>query len=818
MDGVEEVSIARVVVDVPVTRTDRPFDYRVPSSIQGFVQVGSRVMVPFGPRKLQGFVIELSNETQFSLEKVRNIEEVLDIEPPLTPELVQLAKWMSERYMSTYYGALQVMIPSALRSKYEKRISLIEKPGEYEILPPGERECYEYLDRYSPVSFETFLKKFPFAGLWVKEGIKTGVLKAEDNLIDRLGKKMITLISPARSIEELIAEREGLGKRAYRQREILSYFIEGPPEVSLPQLLADLGTSSQTVKSLLDKELLKSREIEDYRDPFANRIFKTAEKYPFTPQQEKVIEGIDQGRKDFGYFPSLIHGVTGSGKTEVYLEIMERTIAEGKEAILLVPEISLTPQMVNRFKGRLGDKVAVMHSALSQGERYDEWRKIRRGQVRVAIGARSAIFAPFTNLGLIIIDEEHEGSYKQEETPRYHARSVAHYRGRANEACVILGSATPSMESYDQAVRGKITLFTMADRVANRPLPQVEIVDMRGELRDGNRTMFSKPLREAIEDRLERQEQMVMLMNRRGFSTFVMCRTCGFVAQCPHCDISLTFHRTNHTLRCHYCGYTEREPTCCPSCESEHIRYFGTGTQRVEEELAKHFPGIRVIRMDVDTTSRKGSHEKLLQAFREGKGDILLGTQMIAKGLDFPNVTLVGVLAADSLLNLPDFRSGERTFQLLTQVGGRAGRHEKMGEVIIQTYNTEHYSILMAANHDYSSFFQEEIKQRYQKGYPPFSRLILFTFSHENVPLLVKRAERFAKVLREMVPTDSYVLGPVASPIGRIKDRYRFQCMLKYSHNSHILHKVYQLVRQFEEDRKKDDVSLTVDVDPQVMM
>lgn len=812
------MTIARVVVDVPVTRTDRPFDYRVPSSLQGFVQLGSRVMVPFGPRKLQGFVIELANDANYSLEKVRDIEEVLDLEAPLTPELIQLAKWMSERYMSTYYGALQVMIPSALRSKYEKRISLIEKPGEFEILPPEEQECYDYLARFSPVSFDTFLKKFPFAGPWVKEGIKKGVLKAEDNLVDRMGKKTMTLISPACSIEKLMEEREHLGKKAYRQREMLSYFIEGPPEVSLPQLLADLGTSSQTVKSLVDKGLLQSREIEEYRNPFAHRIFKKAEKYPFTPQQEKVIEGIDRGRKEFGYFPCLMHGVTGSGKTEVYLEIMERTIAEGKEAILLVPEISLTPQMVNRFKGRLGDKVAVLHSALSQGERYDEWRKIRRGQVQVAIGARSAIFAPFTKLGLIIIDEEHEGSYKQEETPRYHARSVAHYRGKANNACVIVGSATPSMESYDQAVRGKITLFTMEDRVGNRPLPRVEIVDMRGELRDGNRTMFSKPLREAIEQRLERREQMVMLMNRRGFSTFVMCRSCGYVAQCPHCDISLTFHRTNHTLRCHYCGYTEQEPHRCPNCDSEHIRYFGTGTQRVEEELAKHFPGIRVIRMDVDTTSRKGSHEKLLQAFREGKGDVLLGTQMIAKGLDFPNVTLVGVLAADSLLNLPDFRSAERTFQLLTQVGGRAGRHEKTGEVIIQTYNTDHYSILLAADHDYNAFFQEEIKHRYQKGYPPFCRLILFTFSHENVPLLVKRAEKFAKELRGMVPSDSYVLGPVASPIGRIKDRYRFQCMLKYSHNSQILHMIHQLVRQFEEERKKDDVSLTVDVDPQVMM
>lgn len=775
-------------------------------------------MVPFGPRKLQGFVIEMAEEAEFSPDRVKDIEEVLDVEPPLTTELVNLARWMSERYMCTYYGALQAMIPAALRVKYEKRISLTIQPDEQEWIDPEELEFYRYLARYSPVAWDSILRKFPTAGPLLKEGLKRGWLKVEDNLVDRAGKKKVSLISPLLSTEELKKERDALPKTAQRRREILSHFIHYPIEIPQPQLLTQLNTTIQTVKPLIEKGILAVREVEDYRDPFSGRHFKKVEKHPFTPQQEKVIAGITIGVEEKGYFPCLIHGVTGSGKTEVYLEIMEQTIARGKEAILLVPEISLTPQMVERFKGRLGDQVAVLHSALSQGERYDEWRKIRRGQVKVAIGARSAIFAPFTHLGLIIIDEEHEGSYKQEETPRYHARTVAHYRGKAHGACVILGSATPSLESYDQAVRGKIALFKMEDRVGNRDLPTVEIIDMRGELKEGNRSMFSKPLMAAIEERLERKEQMVMFINRRGFSTFVMCRSCGYVSQCPHCDISLTFHRTNHTLRCHYCGHTEQEPHLCPRCSSEHIRYFGTGTQRVEEELARHFPGIRVIRMDVDTTSRKGSHEKLLQSFREGRADVLLGTQMIAKGLDFPNVTLVGVLAADSLLNIPDFRSAERTFQLLTQVGGRAGRHEKKGEAIIQTYNTEHYSILLAANHDFMAFFQEEIKHRYHKGYPPFCRLILFTFSHENVPLLAKKAEKFSRELRECMPSDAYILGPVASPIGRIKDRYRFQCMLKYNHNLQLLHNVNQLVRRFEEERKKDDVTLTVDVDPQMMM
>ncbi len=553
-----------------------------------------------------------------------------------------------------------------------------------------------------------------------------------------------------------------------------------------------------------------------------------------TPEQQDVYDRIRRAvlareRRIF-----LLHGVTGSGKTEVYLQSIQTCLDQGREAIVLVPEISLTPQMVERFKGRFGHQVAVLHSRLSHGERYDEWRKIVRREVRVVIGARSAVFAPFTKLGLIIIDEEHESTYKQEESPKYHARDVAIARAREHGASVVLGSATPSLESmYRTSVeaerlatedRPRFELLSMASRVEGRPLPPVHIVDMREELKNGNRSMFSRALYKAIEVRLHKKEQIVLLLNRRGYATFVMCRTCGYVAQCPHCDISLTYHQSSRAVRCHYCGYAERELSVCPDCGSEHIRHFGTGTQRVEEELGKLFPGIRVIRMDVDTTTEKGSHEKWLTMFRNRQADVLLGTQMVAKGLDFPDVTLVGALAADSVLNLPDFRAAERTFQLLTQVAGRAGRHQLPGEVFVQTYTPEHYSIVSASRHDYLGFMRKEMLMRKLHHYPPFHQLVLITLSHEQVQLLIRSGEALAgrlKALAVALPKDSTefeVLGPVASPISRIKDRYRFQCMIKYRGDSRIEELVQQAVSVLDEPVKQHKLTVSIDVDPQILM
>jgi len=541
----------------------------------------------------------------------------------------------------------------------------------------------------------------------------------------------------------------------------------------------------------------------------------------------------------------------------VYLQAIRQCLDQGREAIVLVPEISLTPQMVERFKGRFGSEVAVLHSRLSNGERYDEWRKIALKQVRVVIGARSAIFAPFTSLGLIIIDEEHETSYKQEDSPKYHAREVAIERAIRHQAAVVLGSATPSLESYyrasepddrsgsagrpagpggspfDGANAGRAAavarpsayrLLTMKERVQGRPLPPVHLVDMREELKQGNRSMFSRPLYKAIEERLDKKQQVVLFLNRRGYSTFVMCRECGHTLGCPHCDISLTYHQSSQTVRCHYCGYAEPQARICPSCSSEHIRFFGTGTQKVEEELGKLFPGIRVIRMDVDTTTEKGSHEKLLTMFRNREADVLLGTQMVAKGLDFPDVTLVGVIAADTVLNLPDFRAGERTFQLLTQVAGRAGRHELPGEVFVQTYTPEHYSIVTASGHDYEAFLEEELRMREAGGYPPYYRLILITISHEQIPMLVRTAESLVGHIKELLlretdgSDDAMVLGPVASPIPRIKDRYRFQCMIKYRGDSQLPSLIAKAAEAFDDVCRQHNVQIGIDVDPQLLM
>ena len=543
---------------------------------------------------------------------------------------------------------------------------------------------------------------------------------------------------------------------------VIDYFISNPKPIERQKILSLLGISSSVIKSLVDKGILYESMQEVYRDPYQDRIFEHTEPLQLTEEQSVAIKPILQTIEEKRHDVFLLYGITGSGKTEVYMQSIQKVLEEGREGIVLVPEISLTPQMVNRFKGRFGDEVAVLHSGLSIGEKYDEWRKIQRKEVRVAVGARSAIFAPFENLGIIIIDEEHETSYKQEDNPRYHARDVAIERARTHNCPVILGSATPSLETFARAKKGVYQLLTLSKRMNDQSLPTVDIVDMREELREGNRTMFSRVLYDKLQDRLMKKEQTVLFLNKRGHSSFVMCRDCGYVIQCPNCDISLTYHRYQQQMKCHYCGYEAVVPTICPECTSEHIRYFGTGTQKVEEELGKIFPEARVIRMDVDTTSRKGSHEKLLTAFQEGKADILLGTQMIAKGLDFPNITLVGVLSADTMLHLPDFRSSEKTFQLLTQVSGRAGRHELAGEVVIQTYSPEHYSIELAGQQDFDQFYQKEMMIRKIHQYPPFYYLALITVSHEELMKVVDVTEKISVTLSSRLSKGAHILGPVA--------------------------------------------------------
>ncbi|MCZ8511423.1 primosomal protein N' [Paenibacillus filicis] len=827
---------AKVIVDVPARQTNRAFDYIVPESLRDWIAVGSRVGVPFGPRVVQGFVVELQPDTDQNKEKLKPIAHALDLTPPLTPELVKLGRWISRTYLCHEVTALQAMIPGALKAKYERHVRVTEpaEEGAVSFLLPRQQEILQYVKERDSVELESLMEKFGGDGPLIRQLIEEGRLSEVQLIKDRMSTKKALTVFPPDDLERLDGWIRELSARAAKQKEVLEHLRLHPEPVKLTDLLAKLNISASTVKGLADRGWLRLEEVEVMRDPYGSRTFKPTDPLPLTAEQEKVfsrIQGAVVGREKRVF---LLHGVTGSGKTEVYLQSIQSCLDMGREAIVLVPEISLTPQMVERFKGRFGERVAVLHSRLSHGERYDEWRKIMRKQVQVVIGARSAIFAPFTSIGLIIIDEEHETTYKQEESPKYHAREVAAARASYHGAAVVLGSATPSLESMYRTTpeamddpsedRAAYELLSMPSRVEGRPLPAVQIVDMREELKQGNRSMFSRGLYKAIEDRLHKKEQVVLLLNRRGYATFVMCRTCGYVAECPHCDISLTYHQSSHTIRCHYCGYAERELSTCPECESSHIRHFGTGTQRVEEELGKLFPGIRVIRMDVDTTTEKGSHEKWLTLFKNRQADVLLGTQMVAKGLDFPHVTLVGALAADSVLNLPDFRAAERTFQLLTQVAGRAGRHELPGEVFVQTYTPEHYSILTAARHDYTAFMRKEMMLRKFHHYPPFHRLILITLTHEQVPLLLRSGEVLANRLREIGNDrnrsggELEVLGPVASPISRIKDRYRFQCMIKYRGEADIAALVQQAASVLDETVKQQKLTVSIDVDPQLLM
>ncbi|MCC2683199.1 MAG: primosomal protein [Paenibacillaceae bacterium] len=825
---------AKVIVDVPAKQTDRAFDYAVPRHMIGIVEVGSRVGVPFGNRPLHGFVMELCEQTDLDPAKLKYITEVLDAAPPLTGELVELARWLSRRYLCRAITALQVMIPRALKAKYERRIRLAEQadvPAGV-ILLDEEREIVDYLGKKQEVSFDELLQTFGQHGAAINRLLKLGLIEERQTAKDRMGAKTALVVNPPADAESLRTIGDGLPAQASRQKQLLHYLADHPAPIKLQELAQTLKVSTSSIKALADKGWIELKQEEQSRDPYAGREFEKSEPLPLTEEQDQVYRQIRASLDSREHAAFLLHGVTGSGKTEVYLQSIERCLAQGREAIVLVPEISLTPQMVDRFKGRFGSRVAVLHSRLSDGERYDEWRKIMRRQVSVVIGARSAVFAPFTQLGLIIMDEEHETSYKQEDNPRYHAKEVAIRRGMVNGAVVVLGSATPSLESYweaqplrdlhaDEGSLAPLAILEMPSRVHGRPLPGVKVVDMRQELREGNKSMFSRALREALEERLLRREQTVLLLNRRGYATFVMCRTCGTVTQCPHCDISLTYHQSTNMLKCHYCGYSEREKKTCAKCGSSHIRHFGTGTQRVEEELHRLFKGIRVIRMDVDTTTEKGSHEKWLTQFRNREADVLLGTQMVAKGLDFPMVTLVGVIAADTVLNLPDFRAAEKTFQLLTQVAGRAGRHELAGEVVVQTYAPEHYSIVNASKHNYREFADLELATRRLRNYPPFHRLILITLSNDQLPALVHGAEALAALLKERIgqtPGNAELYGPVASPIPRIKDRYRFQCMVKYQGNYPATELVRQALQQFDEKYGAEKLQVGVDVDPQMLL
>ena len=762
--------IARVTLEIALRKE---FDYLIPPELVEQIDVGSRVQVPFGARKVLGCVTAMAEESAHA--HLRPILKVIGAQTLVTPKILKLARWIGEYYCCPPEIALKSVLPEAVRK---------EQAGWRERL---------------------FVRALP-----------------------------------------VIGEMPKLPKR---QRDVWN-IIEERRELPLQELVALAETTAATVRHLEDKGLVTVTTEISERDPYAREQILPTQPLLLNPQQVRALDTIKTAM-DGGEFkvegskfkiPTfaleaapieakisaterspvfLLHGVTGSGKTEVYLQALAHALEKGRGGIVLVPEISLTPQTVERFKARfssgpLQTLVAVLHSHLSAGERHDEWHKIRQGRARIVIGARSAIFAPVDPLGLIIVDEEHEHTYKQEESPRYHARDVAIVRGRMEGATVVLGSATPSMESFYNCGRGKYALLEMMERVDNIKMPVVRVVDMRQAMRRGKTIpIFSPQLKEAMAQRLERKEQTILFLNRRGFSTSLQCPLCGFVAECPNCSVSLTYHRKAQILCCHVCGHTEPVPALCPKaeCRNPAIRYSGLGTEKVEDTLIKLFPDARIKRMDSDALKRKDDYRRILGDFRVGKIDILVGTQMIAKGLHFPNVTLVGIIYADLALHLPDFRAAERTFQLLTQVAGRAGRGDIEGEVFVQSFTPFHPAIQYARRHDFGGFYEQEIEFREQLKYPPISRVALLTLKGRNEDKVKLSADHLRKELEKGLVEikDLIIAGPAAAPLARAECNYRYQIMLRARQMTAVSQRLALLSQAIT---LADDVSLSIDIDP----
>lgn len=770
--------VAKVIVDVPTMQTDQPFTYLVPENLNEQLAVGMRVEVPFGNgnRHVQGFVLAVEPVAATVLDEtnvqLKELVAVLDLKPVLNTEMLALADYMKEKTFAFKITCLQTMLPSVMRADYQKYIYLTD-----ELSEELQDQLFYGLEE---ISWDQAQERGLLPQLMALRKQQKVDIRYEVTTRNKV--KMVRFIQAAKEFEQLEEIRLGLRKGAKKKEQLLYYLQRlGTEKVTAVKEMKELGFSTALLNEAAQNGWLTFIEKEAYRDPFANQTFEKTTALSLNAEQQVAVETILQSVQEQQSQTYLLEGITGSGKTEVYLQVIAEVLNQGKTAIMLVPEISLTPQMVQRFKSRFGEHVAVMHSGLSQGEKYDEWRKIERGEAEVVVGARSAIFAPIENIGVIIIDEEHEASYKQEETPRYHARDLAIWRSEYHHCPVVLGSATPSLESRARAQKNvyqRLRLTQRANQAAT--LPTIDVVDMRQEVENGNVSSFSMSLQEKLQERLEKNEQSVLLLNRRGYSSFVMCRDCGYVLPCPNCDISLTLHMDSKTMKCHYCGHEERIPYRCPNCGQDKIRYYGTGTQKVEEELQTLLPDSRILRMDVDTTRRKGAHEKILRTFGEGQADILLGTQMIAKGLDFPNVTLVGVLNADTALNLPDFRSSERTFQLLTQVSGRAGRAEKPGEVIIQSFNPEHYAIQLAKAQDYEDFYTKEMYIRHRGDYPPYYFTVQITASHPEENEAAKQMFQIATKLKQGLSPQAILLGPTPNAIMRVNNRYFYQVIIKY--------------------------------------
>ena len=817
---------AQIVYALPV---DQEFTYEIPEQFEEFLCPGYRVIAPFGKRTLTGYVVKLASETK--LEKLKKIEDVLDPFPLFSQEMLALTQWIAEYYFASWGEVLEAALPAGINKQSHRQVELVENLDmesiyKLEHLTEKQKVILDLLNRVGSQRVNQLEKKLGKSkfNYSLNKLEKEGLISIENKLYSsRINVQYIKHFQIAESFngnDDFEKKIKELEKRSPVQVKILKELAGQPAGMPQSELLKATQSASSAIRALLKKGLISEEKREIFRDESIQYELRENDVVDLNADQVSVMKQLNGYIESSSFVPTLLHGVTGSGKTQIYIETLKQVRKKGKDAIVLVPEISLTPQTVSSFKTHFGNDVAVLHSRMSGGERYDSWRKIQSGKVNIVIGARSAILAPLQNIGLIVVDEEHESSYKQNDpSPRYHARDVALVRGKMNNALVILGSATPGIESFYNAKTRKYRLLQLPNRVEELPLPKVEIVDMKEELhknRGKSALVFSERLLLKIEEKIELGEQIILLQNRRGFSTFILCRDCGHVENCKNCNITLTYHLRQHLLLCHYCDYQKQAPKICPQCQGVEMAYRGAGTQRVEEELKQYFPKIRVIRMDMDTTSRKGSHHRIIQDFRNGKYDVLLGTQMVAKGLDFPKVTLVGVISADTTLMLPDFRSSERAFQLFTQVAGRSGRKGKQGEVIIQTYDPRNHSIIFAQKHDYLRFFAKEIRERQELYYPPYSRLISIEFRGKKEHQVDQVANEFAK----SIPPAKFfrLLGPAPAPLSKLKNEFRYQVLLKYDkeqdpNGSRIRQQILPTMKKFSQGNRQS-VKIALDIDP----
>lgn len=803
----------------------RELTYGVPDELADEMQPGALVLVPVVQRLLTGIVLGPADIGELSPGKIRNIVQILDTSL-LSPEVVEVCRWMAGYYIAPLGSALMAALPPGVKLSSNRLVQLRNTPPEQDHNDELAAKILDELTANGPLKVSTLKRRLDSKGLekTLRTLRRTGHVEIAPVLDDkrtRVLNERCYRLPDEETARTAIPEIE---KRAPRQASCLHHLLAHP--VSTRRDLIAAGFSAAVLKGLEQRGLIEGFDEEVVRDPLAHIESGAPANLTPTPDQQQILDSLSAALDKNSFYPALLHGVTGSGKTLVYIRLVAQALASRRGSIILVPEIALAWQMVRRFKEHFGKQVAVLHSQLSAGERYDTWRRLRRGEQRVVIGARSAILAPVDNLGLIVVDEEHDTSYKQEDLDSSHplsysARDLALIRGQRSKAVVLLGSATPSLESYWNATTGKYHLHTLPRRVDDRPLPEVTVVDMKREpFQKKQRAIFSRELRLKMQERLERGEKIVLLQNRRGFSPFITCVSCGESVQCKSCRVTLTYHRseTAPKTRCHYCDFQAPPPPFCPTCNSAELRFDGIGTQKVESALLEQFPGIRVIRMDVDTTGWKGAHDELVERFRHGEADVLLGTQMVAKGLDFPEVTLVGVISADNGMHMPDFRAAERTFQLLTQVAGRSGRGRTAGEVVIQTLLPDDQALRSASRQDYAAFSERELEERRQSGFPPFGRLMIFRWRGTDEDEVTKAAQQGVAALRRGLDQHALLLGPGPAPLARLRGHFRWQALLR-GESVHLLHQlVAGALPTMRETAKNHATTFAINVDPLTMM